>query len=73
MKFVTRTYPKERLTEVTRPKKAAKESNKPKGPQVEEESLRGYTQRELLNPTENLTMSMSMATGVLGMPAPESK
>jgi len=26
-----RTYPKERPAEVTRPKKAAKESNKPKG------------------------------------------
>jgi len=68
-----RTYPKERPTEVTRPKKAAKESNKPKGPQVEEKSLRGHAQRELLNPTENLTMLMSMATGVLGMPAPGSK
>jgi len=37
-----RTYPKERPTEVTRPKKAAKESNKPKGSQVEEESLREH-------------------------------
>ena len=32
-----RIYPKERPAEVTRPKKAAKESNKPKRPQVEEE------------------------------------
>ena len=68
-----RTYPKERPAEVTRPKKAAKESNKPKGPQIEEESLREHAQRKLLNPTENLTMSMSMATEVLGMPVPESK
>jgi len=68
-----RTYPKKRTTEVTRPKKAAKESNKPKGSQVEEESLREHTQRELLNPSENLTMSTSMATGVLGIPAPGSR
>jgi len=68
-----KTYPKERTTEVTRPKKAAKESNKPKGSQVEEESLREHTRRELLNPSENLTMSTSMATGVLGMPVPESR
>jgi len=66
-------YPKERPTEVTRPKKAAKESNKPKGSQVEEESLREHTQRELLNPSENLTMLTSMATEVLGIPAPGSR
>jgi len=66
-----RTYPKERPTEVTRPKKAAKKSNKPKGSLVEEESLREHAQRELLNLTENLTMSISMATGVLGIPTPE--
>jgi len=54
---------------IIRPKKAAKESDKPKGPQIAEESLREHTQRELLNPTENLTMLTSMATGVLGMPA----
>jgi len=36
-------YPKERPTEVIRSKKAAKESNKPKGPQIEEESLREHT------------------------------
>jgi len=62
-------YPKERPTEVTRPKKATKESNKPKGSQVEEESLREHAQRELINPSENLTMLISIATGVLGMPA----
>jgi len=33
-----RIYPKERLAEVTRPEKVAKESNKPKGPQTKEES-----------------------------------
>jgi len=66
-------YPKERPTEVTRPKKSAKESNKPKRSLVEEESLREHTRRELLNPSENLTMSTSIATGVLGMPAPGSK
>jgi len=38
-----RTYPKKRPAEVARPKKAAKESNKPKGPQVKEESLREHT------------------------------
>jgi len=59
--------------DIIRPKKAAKESNKPKGPQVEEESLREHAQRELLNPSENLTMSTSMVTGVLGMPAPGSR
>jgi len=53
--------------EVTRPKKAAKESNKPKGSQIEEESLREHVQRELLNSTENSTMLISMVTGVLGM------
>jgi len=37
-----RIYPKERPAEVTRPKKAAKESNKPKGPQIEKESLREH-------------------------------
>jgi len=37
-----RTYPKERPAEVTRPKKAAKESNKPKGSQIQEESLREH-------------------------------
>jgi len=68
-----RTYPKERLAEVTRPKKAAKKSNKPKGFQIEEKSLREHAQRELLNSTENLTMLMSIATGVLGMPALGSK
>ena len=68
-----RTYSKERPAEVTRPKKATKESNKPKGPQIKEESLRGHAQREILNTTENLTMSMSMTTGVLGMLAPGSK
>ena len=68
-----RTYPKKRPTDIIRPKKAAKESNKPKGPQIEEESLREHTQRELLNSTENLTMSISMATGVLGMSAPGSR
>jgi len=66
-------YPKERPTDIIRPKKAAKESNKLKGHQVEEESLREHAQRELLNPSENLTMSTSMATGVLGMPAPGSR
>jgi len=55
--------------EVTRPKKAAKESNKPKRSQIKEESLRKYIQRELLNSTENSTMLMSMVTGVLGIPA----
>jgi len=40
---------------------------------MEEESLREHTQRELLNSTENLTMLISMATGVLGMPAPGSR
>jgi len=35
-------YPKERPAEVIRPKKAAKKSNKPKGPQIEEESLREH-------------------------------
>jgi len=64
-----RMYPKERSTEVTKPKKATKESNKPKGSQVEEESLREHAQRELINPSENLTMLISIATGVLGMPA----
>ena len=68
-----RTYPKKRPAEVTRPKKAAKESNKPKRPQVEEESLREHTWRELLNPIENLTISMSMTTEVLGMQAPGSR
>jgi len=38
-----RIYPKERPAEVTRPKKAAKESNKPKRPQIEKESLREHT------------------------------
>ena len=38
-----RMYPKERPTDIIRPKKAAKESNKPKGSQVEEESLREHT------------------------------
>jgi len=66
-------YPKERLAEVTRSKKAAKESNKPKRSQIEKESLREHIQRELLNPTENLTMSTSMVTGVLGMLVPGSK
>jgi len=37
-----RTYPKERPMDIIRPKKAAKESNKPKGPQIEEESLREH-------------------------------
>jgi len=37
-----RMYPKKRPTEVTRSKKAAKESNKPKESQVEKESLREY-------------------------------
>jgi len=64
-----RMYPKERLVEVTRSKKAAKESNKPKGSQIEEENLRKHAQKELLNSTENSTMSMSMVTGVLDMPA----
>ena len=68
-----RTYPKERPLEVTRPKKVAKESNKPKGSQVKEESLREHTQRELLNPSKNLTMSTSMATRVLDMPVPGSR
>jgi len=67
------TYPKERPTDIIRYKKAAKESNKPKGPQIEEKSLREHAQRELLNPTENLTMLTSMATGVLGMPVPGSR
>jgi len=31
-------YPKERPIDVTRPEKVAKESNKPKGPQIKEES-----------------------------------
>jgi len=35
-------YPKKRPTEVTRSKKAAKKSNKPKGSQIEEESLKEY-------------------------------
>jgi len=68
-----RTYLKERPADVIRPKKAAKDSNKPKGPQIEEESLREHARRELVNPTENLIMSTSMATGVLGMPAPGLK
>jgi len=68
-----RTYPKERPTEVTRPKKVTKESNKPKGSLVEEESLREHARRELLNSTENLTMSTLMATGVLGIPTPGSR
>jgi len=37
-----RMYPKKRPTEVTRSKKAAKKSNKPKGSQIEEESLKEY-------------------------------
>jgi len=37
-----RMYPKERPAEVARPTKAAKESNKPNGPQVEEKSLREH-------------------------------
>jgi len=68
-----RTYPKERPTDIIRPKKAAKESNKPKGPQIAEESLREHARRELLNPTENLTMLTLIATRVLGMPAPGSR
>ena len=68
-----RMYSKERPTDIIRPKKAAKESNKPKRSQVEEESLREHARRELLNPSENLTMSTSMATGVLGMLAPGSR
>jgi len=68
-----KTHLKERPADVTRPKKAAKNSNKPKGPQIEEESLREHTRRELLNLTENLIMSTSMTTGVLGMPAPGSR
>jgi len=35
-----RMYPKERPTDIIRPKKATKDSNKPKGPQIEKESLR---------------------------------
>ena len=62
-------YLKERPAEVTRPKKAAKNSNKPKEYQIEKESLREHTRRELLNPTVNLTMLMQTATGVLGIPA----
>jgi len=68
-----RTYSKERPTDIIKPKKAAKENNKPKGPQIAEESLREHAQRKLLNPTENLTMSTSMATGVLGIPVPGSR
>ena len=68
-----RMYPKERPTDIIRPKKVAKKSNKPKGPQIAEESLRKHAQRELLNPTENLIMLTSMATGVLGMLAPGSR
>ena len=37
-----RTYPKERPAKVIRSKKAAKKSNKPKGSQIEEESLREH-------------------------------
>jgi len=72
LKTRRKTYPKKK-SDVIRPKKAAKDSNKPKGPQIEEESLREHARRELLNPTEILTMSMSMATGVLDMPAPGSR
>jgi len=68
-----RTHLKERPANITRPKKAAKNSNKPKGPQIEKKSLREHTRRELLNPTENLIISTSMTTGVLGMPASESR
>jgi len=62
-----RMYLKERPAEVTRSQKAAKKSNKPKGSQIEEESLREHARRELLNSTENLTMLTSIAIGVLGM------
>jgi len=67
------------LADITRPKKAAKDSNKPKGPQIEEGSLREHAWKELLNYTESITnpkilpMSTSTTTGVLGMSVPRSR
>jgi len=68
-----RMYLKKRPAEVTRPKKTAKDSNKPKEPQIEKKTLKEHTQRELLNPTRNLIMSISMATEILSMPTPGSR
>ena len=68
-----RKYLKKRPVDIIKPKKAAKENNKPKEPQIEKESLKKHAQKELLNPTKNLIISMLMATGVLGMPAPGSR